>query len=76
MKEDAPALRAKLRLLKSHTPLDVLTLHLPSGPQKELRRLLNLWQLHDFLPTDVPCILAVDLNSDAHLEPPMAQEAP
>ena len=29
----------------------------------------------EFLPeNDVPCILAVDLNSDAHLEPPMAQE--
>ncbi|CAL1138065.1 unnamed protein product [Cladocopium goreaui] len=78
MTGDAPAIRVKLQH-NSGSPLDVMTLHLPSSPGKELRRQLNLWQLHELLGGALadgpPLILAVDLNSDAHLQPPLGQDA-
>eukprot|EP00435_Cladocopium_sp_Y103_P000053 s3714_g1.t1 len=77
MTGDAPAIRVKLQH-NTGSPLDVMTLHLPSSPGKELRRQLNLWQLHELvggsLTDGPPLILAVDLNSDAHLQPPLGQE--
>jgi len=75
IKGDAPALRVKLKHKSSGTALDVMTFHLPSSPSKELRRQMNLWQLHELMGAqDIPLILAVDLNSDAHLEPSLTQE--